>query len=103
MQADEFDSDVFWLAYGDYHGRRAVKPFVRYFVARHNERLNRRMFEIYAADSLNLIPQQKCISQSYSEIYKRVTGAAKEEKPFDEVVTDLMTRHNLKFKQKAGE
>ena len=101
MQVENFNSDIFWLAYGDYNGRRAVKPFVRYFVAKYMTITKQETWQTYVADSLNLIPQQKCLAVSYSNMIKTYKKDYKEQKA-DEIINDIMARHGLSFK-KSGE
>ena len=92
---------MFWLAYGEYNGRRAVKPFVRYFIARYKKEMQREMWERYVADSINYVPQQKCLAVSYSDIVNSF-HAKEEGKTAEEIIDDIMTRHGLSFK-KSGE
>ena len=101
MQSENFDSDIFWIAYGEYNGRRAVKPFVRYFVAKLNQYHKKDLWEKYVANSINMFAQGKALKSLYSDLVKS-TENHEEEKTTDEIIDDIMKRNGLTY-MKSGE
>lgn len=46
---------LYWLCAGEYRGKRELKPFTRYFLARLNERQRAQAYQIYMSDALSSV------------------------------------------------
>ena len=46
---------IFWTCYGEYKGRKELKPFMRYVKAKAQQALEDKAYRIYVTDSLRAI------------------------------------------------
>lgn len=94
MQSED-GARQFWIAYGTYNGRRAVKPFVRFFLAKWQEYNKNEAWKTYVADSINLLPSMQRIQKRYSEII----NGTDDDRDGNEIAVDIITRMNIKPKK----
>lgn len=82
MQSDD-GARYAWIAYGQYSGQRAVKPFVRFYLASFYEHQKKISRQCYMNDCLNLICRQLGAKNlpTYNDLYK-------EEKRKNDYATD---------------
>ena len=99
--AESESNNTFWLCYGEYRGdRRSIKAFLRYCRAREAERREEKIFRLYVTDSLFYNSQNQRLVNKYSDLIKR--QPPKKKKTAEEVTTDIITRHGLRFKSQKG-
>lgn len=85
---------VFWLAYGEYRGKRTVKHFMRYVRARLEEYQQTLAYRIYISDSLFCAGDNKrLVSRFYDVITK-----PKDTRTADEIATDIINRLGIKVR-----
>ena len=83
---------MFWLAYGEYRGRREIRPFLRYYTARLKAYTQERSYRIYVTDSLRAIPQESWIVSRWVEI---LDGNAHKEQTADEIIEGIAERGGI--------
>lgn len=83
---------IYWLAYGEYRGRRELKPFLRYVISRYQADNRNMAYRFYVTTALQNIPQGKCTTISfYDMLYKE----QEEEKTADEIAMDVIAKAGL--------
>lgn len=95
MQSDE-GARYIWIAYGSYSGQRAVKPFVRFFLASFYEHQKEISRQCYMNDCLNLICRQWGAENlpTYNDLYN--DKKAENKQTSDEDVIRILTESGLK-------
>lgn len=88
------------MAYGQYSGRRAVKPFVRYFLAKLKERNERRTYEIYVADLLNVIAKPNYENWKVPFYSDMIRKKEVKEQNGDEIAMALIEKAGLKLEER---
>ena len=71
---------------------------MRYVEARIDEYNREEAYRIYISKCLQLVPQQKYVQSSYTDILKSMYEKP-ETRTGDEIVTDIMKRAGLKFEE----
>lgn len=91
--------NLFWRCYGEYRGKRALKPFIAYMIAKHEETQRVVMFELYTSDSLRLLLQSvsSALGGSFPELrYGELIGIYPQseikepEKTADEIISKFV-------------
>ena len=85
---------IFWLSYGEYRGKREIKPFLRYVEARIDENNREEAYRLFISESVRLAPQGKYITKSYSDIFEQ---RQIETRSGDEIAMDVITNAGLIF------
>ena len=85
---------IYWLSYGEYKGRRELRPFLRYVEARIEEYNREETYRIYVTRSLQIAPRGESLTKKYYDI---VNPRVEEHISGDEIVADVMKRAGLKF------
>lgn len=89
---------MWWLCYGEYHGKPDIKRFCRYFLARVNQAERDEIYRLYVCDSLRNIPQEQYIVASYDELIHPEESET-EEVNGDEIAFEVMQKAGLRFKE----
>ena len=85
---------IFWLCYGEYRGKRELKPFLRYVEARIDEHNREEAYRIYVTRSLQLSPQGKYINVSLDSL---LSPKKIDTRSGDEIATDVIKKAGLQF------
>lgn len=72
---------------------------MRYVEARVNEYSREEAYRIYVTKSLQLVPQQKYMQSSYTDMLKSMYKKPEPQKSGDEIVIDIIKRAGLKFEE----
>lgn len=83
------------MCYGEYRGRREIKPFIRYVEARLDEKSREETYRIYVTKSLQLLPQNKYLTASYEDAIN--PSKSVDNRTGDEIVADIISRAGLRF------
>lgn len=87
---------MFWLCYGEYRGRRALTPFLRYFQARLRAEIECLTYRAYITDSLFLQAQNKAPGQRWVEMLEGLDRPV-DRRSGEEIAVDFIRRAGLKF------
>lgn len=71
---------------------------MRYVEARIDDFNREEAYRIYVSKSLQLIPQNKCLQKSYSEIINE-SKRERDTRSGDEIVADIMLNAGLRFEE----
>lgn len=83
---------MYWLAYGEYRGRRNIRPFLRYVIARLDEENREMAYRIYVTQSLQNVPQNKYITKSY---YDMIYPKPEDNRSAEEIADDIIEKAGL--------
>lgn len=86
---------MYWLCYGEYRGRRDIKPFMRYAIARLETCEQEQLYYAYTAKSLQLIPQGTYLQKDYTDMLK---PQKIDRRSGDEIALDIIKRAGLRLK-----
>ena len=92
--AGESAKRIFWLCYGEYRGKRELKPFLRYVEARLDEHDREEAYRIYVTKSLQLAPQNKYVTVSFEECLK---PRKVETRSGEQIAADIIKHAGLNF------
>lgn len=62
---------MFWVCYGEYRGRRALKPFLAYYYAKSREKADNLLYQVYLTDAAKVIAENTARIQGGSTINTR--------------------------------
>ena len=91
----------FWVCYGEYRGRRAVKPFLRYLSSRYQDEIEAYAYRVYSADCLFNLNRALGIKiqKRYSELLQPVKT---DNRTGDEIAADIIKRMGLEEVEENG-
>jgi len=78
-----------WAALGDYRGPSSFKSFVRYCIARYEDKIIEKAYRVYVTESLRLIPQGMYLGKRWEEI---VDVRERPERTAEEIVDHVASR-----------
>ena len=85
------DDDVIWEALGEYRGPLVARTFVRYCVAKYNDRIMELSYRAYVTESLRLAPQMMYLTGRWIDT---IYGKGRDDRSADEIVDDVIGRLN---------